>query len=90
MQILINEVKEDAQFKKDLETTFQESNRSFAESIKKIGHSLTDVEAAMCCSIEVMPQSLQSAAKSNILNQNLFYQQDCQHFIPGTFTQMLN
>ena len=44
----------------------------------------------MCRSIEVMSQSLQSAANSNIQNQNLFYQQDCHHFIPEPFTQMLN
>ena len=44
----------------------------------------------MCCSTEVMSQSLQSAANSNIQNKNLFYQQNCQQFIPGPFTQMLN
>ena len=52
--------------------------------------SLTDIGAAKCRSIEVMSQSLQSAANSNIQNQNLLYQQDRQQFIPGPFTQMLN
>ena len=44
----------------------------------------------MCRSIEVISQSLQSAANSYIQNQNLFHQQDRQQFIPGSFTQMLN
>ena len=37
-----------------------------------------------------MSLSLQSVANSNNQNQNLFYQQDLQQFIPGPFTQMLN
>ena len=55
-----------------------------------IGQSLTDIAAAMCRSIEDMSQPLQSAANTNIQNQNLLYQQDRQQFIPGPFTQTLN
>ena len=89
-QILINEVKEDVQFKKDLATAIEEWSRSFPESMKVIGQSLTDIGAATSRSIEVMSQSLQSAVNSNIYNKNLFYQQDRQQFIPGPFTQILN
>ena len=63
-------LKDDAQFKKNLAAAIQESNRSFAESITVIGESSTDIGAAMCRSIEVMSQSLQSAANLNIQNQN--------------------
>ena len=85
-QILINDAKEDAQFKKDLAPATQDWNRGFIESIKMICQSLTDTGAAICRSIEVMSQSLQSAANSNMQDQNLFYKQDCQQFIPGPFT----
>ena len=74
----------------DLATAIQDLNRTFAKSSEVIGQSLINIGAAMCRSIEVMSQSLQSAANSNIQNQNSFYQQGRQQFILRAFTQMLN
>ena len=87
-QIFLNESKEDAQFKKDMAEAIRESNKTFADSIKAVGQSLTDIGTAKCRSIEALSKAMQPS-----FNQNVLYHRNHQTFAgqpPGMFTSMLN
>ena len=51
--LLLQEAKDDAQFRKTLPETLQESNRVFAESLHGISHSITDLRNNFCRSMQM-------------------------------------
>eukprot|EP00794_Sanderia_malayensis_P013451 gene13451-14832_t len=57
-QLLLNEAKEDSQFKRDIAEGMRQSNQTFAESIQNISHSIMQVAQGLTRSIEVMSQAL--------------------------------
>ena len=53
-QLLIQEAKEDSKFKRDLTNVMRESSDKFAESVKVIGQSMTDLGTGISRSIEML------------------------------------
>ena len=49
-----SDAKDDAQFRKTLAETLQESNRVFAESLHGISQSMTDLGNTFCKSMEML------------------------------------
>ena len=97
-QLLIKEAKEDSKFKRDLADVMRESCSKFAESVKAIGQSMTDLGAGISRSIELLSGAImqQQQQQTNELNQNVFYQQhrypSQSHAISnnGAYPQMLS
>lgn len=90
-QLLIKEAKEDSKFKKDLADVMRESSNKFAESVKVIGQSMTDLGTGISRSIEMLSGAIMHQAHPN--NQNVFYQQHgYQQHMPnnGTYSQFVN
>ena len=52
--MLIREAREDAQFRKDLALTMQESTSRFNESIKMSSDAMVSLGAGLCQSIEML------------------------------------
>eukprot|EP00112_Aurelia_sp_Birch-Aquarium-sp1_P013134 Seg2779.1 transcript_id=Seg2779.1/GoldUCD/mRNA.D3Y31 product="hypothetical protein" protein_id=Seg2779.1/GoldUCD/D3Y31 len=57
-QLLINESKEDAQFKRDIAEAIRQSNATFAESMQQMSQSITEVAHGLTRSIEMMSQAI--------------------------------
>ena len=63
-QILMNEAKEDTQFKKDIAEAIRHSNETFAASMEKISQSILQVAQGLTRSVEVMGQAMMSNSLS--------------------------
>ncbi len=76
-QLLVKEAKEDSKFKRDLADVMRESSNKFAESVKAIGQSMTDLGTGISRSIEMLSSAMmmQQAHGAHPPNQNVFYQQ---------------
>ena len=77
-KMLLQEAKEDAQFRKELAQAMHESSVSFSESIKDISKAMTDLGAGMCRSIEMLSRAFQQPHVPPPVNNNMFYQRAIQ------------
>ena len=91
-QILINEAKEDAQFRKDLTQALRESTESFSNSIKEVSAAMMGIGAGISQSVQMLTSALLQPQPPNqpIPNpaQNIYYQGYPTN--QGYFSQMLN
>ena len=60
-QILMNEAKEDTQFKRDIAEAIRHSNETFAASMDQISQSILQVAQGLTRSVEVMGQAMMSS-----------------------------
>lgn len=102
-QLLMKDIKGDAEFRQNLVQVMRESNESFSNSIKEISKAMSDLSKGMCSSMELLANSLrQPNAPQQLPHQNIYYQQ-YQQPNPGVgnngysnsqpngyFSQMLN
>ena len=68
-QLLLNEAKEDNQFRKDLAAAIRESINSFSKALDGMSNSMVQIGAGISRSFEVMAHAMMTPT-----NQNLFYQ----------------
>jgi len=57
-QLLINESKEDSQFKKDITEAIRQSNKTFAPSMQQMSMSMLQVAQGFTQSIEVLARAI--------------------------------
>ena len=57
-QLLINESKEDSQFKKDIAEAIRQSNETFAQSMQQMSMSMLQVAQGFTQSIEVLARAM--------------------------------
>ena len=69
-QILMNEAKEDTQFKKDIAEAIRHSNETFAASMEKISQSILQVAQGLTRSVEVMGQAMMNSTVGHNPYQN--------------------
>ena len=76
----MKEMKNDAEFRKDLLQIVRESNDCFSNSVKEISKSMSDLSKGLCASVELLsrakasqplPQFLQAPFHPNVIFQNL-------------------
>ena len=79
-QLLLNEAKEDAQFKRDIAEAIHQSNQTFAESIQNMSHSIMQVAQGLTRSIEVMSQALVQSNASQYSGHGLDRNQPASGF----------
>ena len=79
-QLLLNEAKEDAQFKRDIAEAIRQSNQTFAESIQNMSHSIMQVAQGLTRSIEVMSQALVQSNASQYSGHGLDRKQPASGF----------
>ena len=74
-QLLLQEAKDDVQFRKTLAETLKESNQVFAELLHGISQSMTDLGNSFCRSKQMLTQAMkmQSQAQQPV-PQNMFFQ----------------
>ena len=79
-QLFMKEMKNDAEFRKDLLQIVRESNDCFSNSVKEISKSMSDLSKGLCASVELLswaiasqpePQFLQAPFHPNEIYQNL-------------------
>ena len=79
-QLFMKEMKNDAEFRKDLLQIVRESNDCFSNSIKEIPKSMSDLSKGLCAPVELLsraiasqplPQFLQAPFHPNVIFQNL-------------------
>ena len=78
-KLLLDESKEDAQFRRDLAAAVRESTVSFTASMENIGRSMTQLSNSLCQSIEMLSQVMcnnDNISSGSMMppNQNLMYQ----------------
>ena len=74
-QLLLQEAKDDAQFRKTLTETLRASNRVFVESLHGISKSLTDLENNFCRSMQMLTQAMiMETQPQHPVPQNMFFQ----------------
>ena len=78
-KLLLDESKEDAQFRRDLAAAMRESTVSFTASMENIGRSMTQLGNSLCQSIDMLSQVMCnngniSSGSMMPPNQNLMYQ----------------
>ena len=71
-RLLLQEAKDDAQFRKTLVETLQESNRVFAESLHGVSQSTMDLGNNFCRSMQMLtqPMTMQSQPQHDMLFQS--------------------
>ena len=69
-QILMNEAKEDTQFKRDIAEAIRHSNETFAASMEQISQSILQVAQGLTRSVEVMGQAMMSSTVGHNPYQN--------------------
>ena len=69
--LLLNEAKEDLQYRKDLAEAMRQSTDSFSKALEGVSNSMLQIGAGLCRSLDVMAQAMISPQP---VNQNLFYQ----------------
>ena len=77
-QILVNDMKRDAEFRHNLVEIMRESNENFANSIKEISKSMADLSKGLCNSMQLLSHTLASQVSPPqfpMQHQNIFYQQ---------------
>ena len=92
-QILINEAKEDAQFRKDLTQAIRESTESFSTSIKEVSDAMRGVGTGISQSVQMLTNALlqQQQPVQRTDHQNMFYQQPFYHNnVQSYYTKMMN
>ena len=57
-QVLLNESKEDARFKRDIAEAIRQSNTTFAESMQQMSHSIAEVAHGFSRSAEMLCQAI--------------------------------
>ena len=67
-ELLINEAKEDSQFKKSLAEAIQQSNETFAQSMQQMSMSIMQVAQGLSRSMEIMSQALVQQLPYNFQN----------------------
>ena len=79
-QLFMKEMKNDAEFRKDLLQIVRESNDCFSNSVKEISTSMADLSKGLCASVELLsraiasqpqPQFPQAPFHPNVIYQNL-------------------
>ena len=84
-QLLLQDAKDDAQFRKTLAETLQESNRVFAELLHGISLSLTDLENFFCRSMQMLtPAMIMQNQPQHTVLQNMFFQSPQTFSTPPT------
>ena len=86
-QLLLQEVKVDARFRKTSAETFQESNRVFAESVHGIFQSITDLGNTFSRSMQMLIAMIMQSQPQHPAPQNVFPESlNFQHTVnPSTF-----
>ena len=78
--LFMEEMKNDAEFRKDLLQIVRESNDCFSNSVKEISKSMSDLSKGLCASVELLsraiasqpqPQFPQAPFHPNVIYQNL-------------------
>ena len=77
-QLFMQEMKNDAEFRKDLLQTVRESNDCFSNSIKEIPKSMSDLSKGLCASVDLLSQAIASQPQPQFpqapFHPNVFYQ----------------
>jgi len=96
-KMLIDEAKQDSQFRKDLTEAMRESSKTFATSMENVGKSMTDLGSSICKSIEMLSQAMCSNNNPNNMmppntyfNGNYAYQPLQQQQYQGYYSQFLH
>lgn len=77
-QLLMKDVKADAEFRQNLVQVMRESNKTFSSSIKEISKSMSDLSKGICSSMELLARSLRPTIvppQQQHIPQNIYYQQ---------------
>lgn len=80
-QLLLQESKEDANFRRELSEAIRESTVSFSQSVETIGRSITQLGESMCKSMEILSRSMLQSA-NNTFNPGLMYQNSSHSNLP--------
>ena len=97
-QLFMKEMKNDAEFRKDLLQIVRESNDCFSNSVKEISKSMSDLSKGLCASVELLsraiasqplPQFLQAPFHPNVIFQNLNRHSPTVSRQQGYYAQML-
>ena len=77
-KLLLDESKEDAQFRRDLTAVMRKSTVRFTASMENIGRSMTQLGNSLCLSIEMLSRVMynnSNISSSSMMppNQNLMY-----------------
>ena len=60
-QILLNEAKEDAQFKRDIAEAIRHSNETFSASIERMSESILQVAQGLSRSMQLLMQGMKTS-----------------------------
>lgn len=77
-QLLINESKQDSQFKKDIAEAIQQSNETFAQSMQQMSMSMLQVAQGLTQSIEVLARAIVNKTSQPQYQYPLTYLLICQ------------
>ena len=76
-QLMMKDMKGDAEFRQSLVQVMRESNETFSKSIKEISKSMSDLSKGLCSSMELLAKSLgsQNFPPQHLPQQNIYYHQ---------------
>ena len=76
-QLMMKDMKGDAEFRQNLVQVMRESNETFSKSIKEISKSMSYLSKGLCSSMVLLAKSLgsQNLPPQHLPHQNIYYQQ---------------